>query len=219
VKFQRQPLRQAIQKEILTRIVTGSLPAGQRINETHLADDLGLSRTPLREAMLSMAAAGHLQADMGKGFLVPALVQGEMEELTEILALLQPQALGHAMPLEPANLVELSNHLNRTRMSLQRQGEGPAAGQALATLVISWNASLLGNGDGGHLAGDIHRLENLAARYWYQAGVKGMPQGELLASLQGLYEVIREGQKDRACQVWGDHIAHFGTEAAVRAVS
>ena len=104
-------------------------------------------------------------------------------------------------------------------MSLQRQGEGPAAGQALVTLVIGWSTSLLGDGEGGHLAGDIHRLENLAARYWYQAGVKGMPQGELLASLQGLYEVIRQGQRDRACQVWGHHISHFGTEAAIRAVS
>jgi DNA-binding GntR family transcriptional regulator len=219
VKFQRQPLRQAIQKEILTRIITGSLPAGQRINETHLADDLGLSRTPLREAMLSMAAMGHLQSDMGKGFLVPALVQREMEELTEILALLHPQALGHAMPLEPAILVELSNHLNRARMSLQRQGEGPAAGQALATLVMNWSASLLGEGERSHLAGDIQRLENLGARYWYQAGVKGMAQGELLASLQGLYEVIRQVQKDRACQVWADHITHFGSEAAVQSVS
>ncbi len=50
--FQRKPLREDVQKEILNRIVDGRLAAGSRINETHLAADMGLSRTPLREAMI-----------------------------------------------------------------------------------------------------------------------------------------------------------------------
>lgn len=216
MKFQRKPLRDDIQKEILRRIVDGSLPAGSRINETHLAVDLGLSRTPLREAMLTLGAAGFLKSDMGFGFAVPALDLGEMRQVQQMLGVLQPLALGLVMPLASDRLVDVSNHLSRARMRLDKITAGPEAGMALAGLVFNWNEGILRDCPNTTLAGDINRLEGLAARYWFAAGRAGLPTGELLASLAGLYELVRQGQRDRACQVWSDHIAKFGELAASR---
>lgn len=214
MKFQRQPLRQAIRREILTRMVTGTLPGGSRINETHLAEDLGLSRTPLREAMLTLAATGHLEADMGKGFRVPSLERTGFLDLCHLLALLQPAALSFAMPVEPAQLVELSNHLNRARLALDRQGDGPKAGQALVGLIFSWNETILQSCRRALLAGDVTRLEELAARYWYVAGTQGLGRGDILQAYQGLYDLIRQGHTDRACQVWAENIGKYGEAAA-----
>ena len=56
--FERKPLRQQVQKEILARLADDRLAAETRINESHLAADLGISRTPLREAMLGLEATG-----------------------------------------------------------------------------------------------------------------------------------------------------------------
>jgi len=213
LKFLRQPLRDAIQKEILTRIVSGALPAGQRINETHLAEDLGISRTPLREAMLTLAAVGHLNSDMGKGFAVPALDPAELQQIVQILALIQPLTLGLIMPLDPALLVDLSNQLNRGKMKLGRNPQGKDAGLALAGLVYNWNEVLQRPSQSSVLTAEVNQLEGRAARYWFAAGNKGLETDDLLNSLGGLYELIRQGQKDRACQVWAEHIQKYGQMA------
>ena len=213
MKFQRKPLRDDIQKEILGRIVNGTLPAGQRINETHLAEDLGLSRTPLREAMLTLSAAGFLISDMGKGFAVPALVPGEMTQIQVMLGVLQPLALEQAMPLAPAQVMELGNHLSRARMKLAGKSAGPEAGMALAGLVFNWNEVILRNCGNALLLADINRLEGLAARFWFAVGCAGFPAEEMLASYQGLYELLRVDRKEQACQVWASHIEKCAGQA------
>ena len=212
MKFQRKPLRDDIQKEILGRIIDGSLPAGQRINETHLADDLGLSRTPLREAMLTLGASGFLNSDMGKGFAVPALDPSQMEHIMEMLAVLQPVALAQSMPIATAHLLELSNHLSRARMRFGKQTGGPEAGRVLAGLVFNWNEWMLRDCPNAVLLADINRLEGLAARFWFAAGAQGLDASILLDSLGGLYELVRKNQRDRACQVWASHIEKFGKQ-------
>ncbi len=214
MKFQRKPLREDIQKEILGRIVDGRLAAGSRINETHLAEDLGLSRTPLREAMLTLGAAGFLKSDMGRGFAVPPLDPAEMRHIQEILSALQPHALALVLPLASDQLLELSNQLSRARVRLGKTGNGAEAGMALAGLVFAWSDNLLRSCPNPVLAADIRRLEGLAARYWFAAGSSGMATAELLDSLAGLYELVRQGQGDRACQVWESHIGKFGARAA-----
>jgi len=213
VKFQRRPLRDDIQKEILGRIVDGTLPAGQRINETHLAGELGLSRTPLREAMLTLGASGFLASDMGKGFSVPPLDPGELEQITELLAALQPMALARCLPLAPTGVMELGNNLGRTRMKLGRATDGPAAGTALAHLVFNWNEVMLRDCPAPLLQEEINRLESLAARYWFAAGAKGFPVSDLLESYQELYELVRQDRRDDACRAWSSHVREFGGRA------
>ncbi len=214
MKFQRQPLREAIQKEILTRIVSGSLPAGQRINETHLAEDLGLSRTPLREAMLTLAATGHLASDMGKGFAVPPLRALEMIQVIEMLSALQPLALKKVMPVTPVSLMELSNLINRARMNLTRNPQGQKAGLAIASLAFNYTEVLFPEKENELiLVTQVKRLEGLAARYWVSAVSEGLPTELMVDSLQSLYDVIRLGQKDQASQAWHEHITKFGKMA------
>ena len=216
MKFQRKPLRDDIQKEILGRIVDGSLPAGRRINETHLAEDLGLSRTPLREAMLTLSAAGFLNSDMGKGFAVPELDPAELAQIQEMLALLQPLALSQTVPLPSAQIMEIANHLSRARMRLEPKADDKAVGLALAGLVFNWNEILLRNCANPVLLADINRLEGLAARYWFAAGMRGLDTDEMCQSFNGIYELLRQDQGDQACQVWSSHIEKFGKMAVQR---
>ena len=213
MKFQRQPLRRQIQQEILTRVVDGRLAAGQRINETHLAEELGLSRTPLREAMLTLAAQGHLQSRMGKGFAVPALEPTEFGQIQLMLAALQPEVLALSMPLEPGRHMEISNALNRGGMNLERATPGGRTGMALAGFIFSWHQAVLGQCPASFLAAQTTRLEELAARYWFAAGSSGWDSTELRLSLTGCYEIIRRGDTARACAIWAEHIGKYGKDA------
>ena len=140
--FQRKPLRDDLHKEILARIGDGRLPAGQRINESRLSSSLGISRTPLREAMLGLEALGFLGSDMGRGFLVPALNVQEFIDIQFVLANLKPLALSLSFPLPPGRIMELHNQLGRARLRAQKPGpERPAS---LVEMIHPYSRLILG---------------------------------------------------------------------------
>ncbi|MCC7142821.1 MAG: GntR family transcriptional regulator [Candidatus Eisenbacteria bacterium] len=74
-------------------IVDGRLPAGERLNEVHLAERLGVSRTPLREALNRLVTEGAIEARPGRGYVVKPLSIEEFEQLYALRPILDPAAL------------------------------------------------------------------------------------------------------------------------------
>ena len=93
-------------------IVDGGLAAGQRINEVHLAQRLGVSRTPLREALARLAREGTLTSVPRIGWFVKPLTLDEFDQLYPIRPLLDPEALRLAGLPSPARIEQL-HRLNR----------------------------------------------------------------------------------------------------------
>lgn len=79
--------------QIRTMIIDGRLTQGQRINEVHLSAAIGVSRTPLREALTQLRAEGAVEAIPRRGFFVKAMTIEEVENIYPIRALLDPEAL------------------------------------------------------------------------------------------------------------------------------
>ncbi|HJR15713.1 MAG TPA: GntR family transcriptional regulator [Gemmatimonadales bacterium] len=105
----RTPLRDEAYREILDRISKGALPPGTRVRDSELAVTLGVSRTPIREALLRLAREGVLTADMGRGFRVTPLDEVEMRETGAILATLECLALELSGDTPGERLAELSD--------------------------------------------------------------------------------------------------------------
>jgi len=74
-------------------IFDGRLPDGERINEVHLADTLGVSRTPLREGLGRLVHEGIVTPLPKRGFFVAPLTVAEFEQLYGIRPILDPEAL------------------------------------------------------------------------------------------------------------------------------
>jgi DNA-binding GntR family transcriptional regulator len=72
-----------------------------------MASQLGVSRTPVREALLRLAREGVLDADMGRGFSIRALDATEMRETGAILSNLEGLALELSEEIPGDRLVEL----------------------------------------------------------------------------------------------------------------
>jgi DNA-binding GntR family transcriptional regulator len=114
----RTPLRNEVYRAILEQIYRGALPPGTRVRDTVLAGQLGVSRTPVREALLRLAREGVIDADMGRGFTVGRLDPVEMRETGAILSALECLALQTSgdIPAERlARLSEIDGELARTR--------------------------------------------------------------------------------------------------------
>ncbi|MBP2322113.1 DNA-binding GntR family transcriptional regulator [Kibdelosporangium banguiense] len=94
----RRPLREQIRDEILTRLVRGDYPVGNRINEGQLADELGVSRTPLREALAGLAQEGVLELRPNRGFWLSPVTVDEVKETYPIIGALEALALRTCNP-------------------------------------------------------------------------------------------------------------------------
>ncbi|HET7241138.1 MAG TPA: GntR family transcriptional regulator, partial [Gemmatimonadales bacterium] len=89
----RAPLRDQVYLDLLQRVQRGTIAPGSRIRDTDIARQLGVSRTPVREALIRLAREGALHAEVGRGFRVRSLATDELREVGAILAVLEPLAL------------------------------------------------------------------------------------------------------------------------------
>jgi DNA-binding GntR family transcriptional regulator len=79
-----QTLTSAVQREIERRILTGEIEAGARLSEAALAEDLGVSRGPVREAMRGLIEAGLVQGIANRGVVVRKIGLDEALDLYDL---------------------------------------------------------------------------------------------------------------------------------------
>ncbi len=73
-------------------IIEGVLPAGSRLNERALCDELGVSRTPLREAFRVLASEGLVELTPNRGAQVIALSESDIRDSFELMGALEALA-------------------------------------------------------------------------------------------------------------------------------
>jgi DNA-binding GntR family transcriptional regulator len=88
-----------IYRVLLGEIVEGALQPGTRLVESRLAERLGVSRTPVREALFRLHQEGFVLTSAGRGFSVTPLDEKEARELFPILSALEGLALSLTGPL------------------------------------------------------------------------------------------------------------------------
>src|ERR1700730_8531431 len=72
-------------------ILTGRLKGGERLVEGKLADELGVSRNPVREAIRVLASEGLVEVTARRGAAVATMTEQEARETIELRALLEGQ--------------------------------------------------------------------------------------------------------------------------------
>lgn len=88
-----QPVRERAYAYLKNAILAGDLAPGGRLTEEHLAKQLGMSRTPVREALHKLQSEGLIKALPTRGFVASLDSRDEIEELFEIRAVLEGYAL------------------------------------------------------------------------------------------------------------------------------
>jgi len=92
ISIARSSLPQAAADRLRTLIIEGALAPGRRLNERELSDQLGVSRTPLREAFRMLAADGLVVQLPNRGVQVVALSPEDVRHAFEVMAGLEGMA-------------------------------------------------------------------------------------------------------------------------------
>ncbi|MEO9136219.1 MAG: GntR family transcriptional regulator [Casimicrobiaceae bacterium] len=88
----RRTLHDELVDRVRTLIVEGQLPAEMRIHEGQLGKALGVSRTPLREALKVLASEGLIELVPGRGAVVRKLTRKDVREMLDVLVALETLA-------------------------------------------------------------------------------------------------------------------------------
>src|SRR5580693_19035 len=88
----RQNLHDVIVSRVRDMIIDGTLSPGMRIHEGNLGQDLGVSRTPLREALKYLASEGLVELAPGRGAVVRSFSAKNVEDSLIVLADLEDLA-------------------------------------------------------------------------------------------------------------------------------
>ena len=85
----RAPLHVQVAERLRLLIDSGELAPGTRLNENELCQNMGVSRTPLREAIRSLATEGLVELQPNRGAIVSVVSQEDVTEILPIMASLE----------------------------------------------------------------------------------------------------------------------------------
>ena len=90
--LQIQSVVDQVYDAVRARILSGDLPRGSRLRQAALADELGVSRTPLREALRRLATEGLVEFEANRG---------AKDRTLAVLSRLLPESTSNVRPFRP----------------------------------------------------------------------------------------------------------------------
>jgi DNA-binding GntR family transcriptional regulator len=192
-----------VHEALLERIVSGELAPGARLRQEALADELGVSRTPLREALVRLASEGLVEFTPNRGATVARQDFGDMQQAWRARLVIEPGASRLAAERRDSEAIE------RMRESVRRQRLD--AGDVTGSFALNrdFHLTLV------RASGNVH-LAQLADRLWltrigvpiFAGQVHGRAQILTWADEhEAIAEAVAAGQLARAERLTRDHIA------------
>ena len=105
-------LRQTIYEDVRHRLITGKIAPGVAISTRGLAQQLGVSQMPVRDALSRISAEGAVEIRSKRAIMVPRMSPARLEEIMRCRLLLEPTAAAEALP-----------HIDAARLRLIRAAD------------------------------------------------------------------------------------------------
>jgi len=156
-KISRSNLRDDARSAIIELVLSGNVEPGGRLNETHLSQQLGISPTPIREALISLESESFLVFARGRGFSVRELSIDEVEDTYPVMALLESFALQLAGTFSDEQIARLS--------TLNQKFKNAKSPEAAAKADRAWHECLINQCPNHFLLSQIESVRRATYRY------------------------------------------------------
>jgi DNA-binding GntR family transcriptional regulator len=197
-----------VHAELLERIVAGELPPGARLRQEALAEELGVSRTPLREALVRLVSEGLVEFAPNRGATVARRDFGDMEQAWRARLVLEPGAARLAAGLRDPEALE------QMRETVRRQRSVADDVTASFELNREFHVALVAASGNAHLAqfAELLWLSRIGVPIFAR---QARDRALMLAwadDHEAIVEAIAAGGAARAARLTRDHIAAYPPE-------
>ena len=210
VSLRRTSLRDQVLRAIRNGLVTGQIVPGVVYSAAALAAELGVSNSPVREAMLALVDEGLMEVVPNRGYRPVTLSTADTAEIIQLRELLEVPAVGLAAERDISGVYATLENL------VGVIEETAAAGDVAGNLDADREFHLILAGAGGNqrLAGLVARLRDQARLY----NVRHLAEsGGLRASAaehRPLLAAVAGGDRSLAERLMRAHLAHLTTDWA-----
>lgn len=188
---------------VRTAILAGELAAGETLRQEDLAERLGVSRMPVREAIKRLYAEGLVEILPSRRVLVAELSRGEIEDIYDMRAVLEPLAVRLAVPrLTKAQLRDAGHALEAANDEEDADTFGVRNAAFHLSLMNACERTRLLNG--------IASLLDLSDRYQRAALPHGEHNALVRAEHAALLEAARAGDAEEAARLTEAHVRGAG---------
>jgi len=193
--------------ELRDQIVSLAIAPGAPINEESLGRELGLGRTPLREAIKRLALENLVAVYPRRGTFVTEINITDLAHISDVRVQLEGHAAYRAAQrLTPAQRDELDGLVDE----IERRPRGDAdALMALDARIHRFVYRCAGN---PYLRDTLERYLNLSLRIWYLVLGRLPHLFERVHEHSDLLLAVRAGEADRARTIAAEHVATFENE-------
>jgi DNA-binding GntR family transcriptional regulator len=116
------PVSERTYEYLRSRVLSGGFNPGDRLTEEHLAEELGVSRTPIREALHKLELEGLIKSLETRGFIIPRESNEEVEELFDLRAVLEGYTLRLICErISEETLKQLDGYIEKGEDALKRK--------------------------------------------------------------------------------------------------
>jgi DNA-binding GntR family transcriptional regulator len=203
VAVSRTPLREQVKDLVLERILNGTYQPGDRLVETRIAQELGTSQAPVREALRELESLRFVESSPYRGAHVREVSRGELAEIYPVRAALEEVAARAAVARLDGVLSALETELEEMRAAaragdVHRQIEHDVQFHRII-VEAAGNATLL----------EVWETLHIGARTAITLLATGIDPAELVEMHVPVLEALRAGDPLHAGEVLRRHVEHF----------
>jgi len=201
------------------RLILLDIAPGEPLRETLLAEELGVGRTPLREALKRLELDHLVVTFPRRGTFATTVDITALASITQVRTALEPVA-AHAASENPdpsARAVLEEALVGLGTLDDPADGDPADEGPRRALLVdVSVHRAVYRASGNPYLEETLVRLDNLSTRIWCMAMHRLPDLASHVTELRAMLEAILAGEGDRAAELLAEHVADF--ESSIRAV-
>ena len=197
-----ESLKSAARNQIKNLLVTGKWESGVLYSANTFADILGVSRTPVREALLELTAEGYLVAHDGKGFRIKDFSEKEVSDFFETRRMIELYVIEHVVAgLGAKEVQELCDHQRRMR-------ERNSAGDKIAFLDAdkAFHLHLVNCHQNQHLISVMNNIRDLISILGHEAIIREGRSQMVLDEHQAVIDAITRRDGAQAAAAMRTHL-------------
>ena len=196
------PLRDVVFKTLRQAILKGALEPGERLMEIQLAERLGVSRTPIREAIRKLELEGLVLMIPRKGAVVAEITVTDLEDVLEVRMALEELAV----KLACRKITEEQLNAMRQREEIFRKSLYGDDVAACAQADMEFHDAIYAATGNSRLVQILNNLREQMYRYRLEYLKDTHSHEKLDGEHQAIYENIKNGDKEAVCAMVGQHI-------------
>ncbi len=201
------PLRDVVFNTLRKAILKGELKPGERLMELALAERLGVSRTPIREAMRKLELEGLVVMIPRKGAQVARITEKDLNDVLEVRIALENVAIEKACTrMTEDELRKLWMASKNFEKSIDEGDPVRLAEADVAFHQIIYNAS-----DNAKLIQVLNNMREQIYRYRVEYLKEEEPRQQLLSEHQQLVEALRARNVEEAQRISYHHLENQRT--------